>query len=66
MDMKDRNQGENLGRSESRLKSEISKESSDRFSKKGHLILKWTPYHCANPTCTLQCQYNLFKATGKI
>jgi len=40
MDMKDRNQGENLGRSESRLKSEISKESSDRFSKKGHLILK--------------------------
>ena len=36
------------------LKSGISRDQRDIYSKGGRSILKWTQYHCVNKICILQ------------
>ena len=43
------------------LKSWISKDQKDRFSKGGRSISNWSQYYHVNSICILQCQHNCLR-----
>ena len=63
---KESSQEENTNHSRRGLKSGISKDLRNGFSKEGQLILKWTQHHCVcSNICILQREYNSSQVTGK-